>query len=92
MREFLRGEELDDEEEEDFIFSFFSLHSYNWPYLIPRSCFISEKWRKAMNMKIQSIEKEQYLKTCYSSRRAKSIGVKWIYKNKVQWEGRNWEA
>ena len=44
---------------------------------------MSSKWRLAMDSEINSIEKNQTWKLTDLSTGAKTIGVKWIYKTKL---------
>ncbi|XP_020243715.1 uncharacterized protein LOC109821974 [Asparagus officinalis] len=47
----------------------------------------SEKWRKAMDAEIKSIEKNNTWKLVKLPARAKRIGVKWIFKTKYNEAG-----
>lgn len=89
MQDYVSGDELSEEEEESgmnfamvFALSIFSDDPVNF-YEAEKE----EKWMNAMKSEIQSIEKNHTWELVSLPSYAKSIGVKWVYKTKLNEKG-----
>lgn len=86
MRDYVSGEGLSEEEEEEEE----GLHNIVLfaadPTTFEEACK-EAKWRAAMDQEIQSIEKNGTWELCDLPNGAKTIGVKWIFKTKLNENG-----
>ncbi|CAM8965989.1 unnamed protein product [Rhodiola kirilowii] len=84
MRDFVSGEGISEEENEDAAAFFTSLDdptSYS-------EAVKDQKWRDAMNNEIEAIEKNKTWELVNLPANARSIGVKWVFKTKLNEDGK----
>jgi hypothetical protein len=82
MHDYVSGNELSDE---DTIVQF-ALFAYSDPIKF-EDAVKEEKWKKAMDMEIQAIERNDTWELTGLSKGQKTIGVKWVYKTKLNEKG-----
>ena len=83
MEEFVSGEGLSEEEVEAYLIQeVLGEDQTQFEEVVKH-----EKWRKAMDSEIQSIEKNQTWELMDLPTGAKTIGVKWLFKTKLNEEG-----
>lgn len=82
MHDYVSGNELSDE---DTIVQF-ALFAYSDPIKF-KDAVKEEKWKKAMDMEIQAIERNDTWELTDLSKGQKTIGVKWVYKTKLNEKG-----
>lgn len=84
LQDYVRGESLNDEEEEvQYVAMYVSLDD---PYTY-KEAVKEKKWREAMDAEIESIEKNETWELVELPQGSKTIGVKWVYKTKVNERG-----
>jgi len=87
MSDFVSGAEIGEEEAEEDM-SYFALYISNDDPDHYYDAAREEKWQSAMEMEIQSIEKNNTRDLVELPPQAKKIGVKWVYKTKLNEEGK----
>lgn len=85
MENFVSGEEVSDDD--DALMNF-ALYICNDDPINFHDAAREEKWKNAMKLEIQSIEKNQTWELVKLPPHAKKIGVKWVYKKKLNEEGK----
>lgn len=88
MRDFESGDGVDEEEETWANFADFALYICGDDPVDFYEAEKEEKWRQAMLVEIQSIEKNHTWDLVSLPPQAKTIGVKWVYKTKFNEEGK----
>jgi anaerobic ribonucleoside-triphosphate reductase len=83
MNDFVSGDGLSEEEiEENFALYISQDDPTNYDEAVKE-----KKWQEAMKLKIQAIEKNRMWELVSLPDQAKKIGVKWVYKTKLNEEG-----
>lgn len=85
MRDYESGERLSEEEESDESLVF---HISNDDPINFDEAVKEKKWQEAMKFEIQAIERNQTWELVPLPHRAKKIGVKWVFKTKLNEEGK----
>lgn len=85
MKDFVNGDEVSEEEDDLMNFAFYI--SSDDPVHF-QEAEKEEKWNEAMKMEIESIEKNHTWELVHLPPQAKVIGVKWVYKTKLNEEGK----
>lgn len=85
MQDFVIGEEVNDEEE---AFSNFALYVSKDDPVHFYDAVKEDKWNEAMQLEIQSIERNRTWELVDLPPQAKKIGVKWVYRTKLNKEGK----
>ena len=83
MADYTSGEEISDD---DNIAAHYALFAGNNPITFEEA-IKSEKWRKAMDAEIEAIERNNTWKLVVLPQGKKTVGVKWIYKTKLNEKG-----
>lgn len=82
LQDYVLGEELDSEDEELNAMELHDQDPSNYEEAIKE-----DKWKKAMDLEIQMIEKNQTWCLVDLPKNAKCIGVKWVFKTKLNEKG-----
>nr|KYP54551.1 hypothetical protein KK1_000742 [Cajanus cajan] len=82
MIDYVSGDELSDEDTA----AHFALFTGSDPILFAEAVK-EEKWKKAMDVEIQAIEKNGTWELTDLPKGQKTIGVKWVYKTKLNEKG-----
>lgn len=83
LRDFVTGDELSDEEERHSLVMFTSAED---PATFEEA-YKSLKWREAMDMEMRAIKKNETWELTTLPAGAKRIGVKWVFKTKLNEKG-----
>ncbi|KAJ6874187.1 hypothetical protein NC651_032883 [Populus alba x Populus x berolinensis] len=83
MHDFVSGNELSDDEDTIVQFDLFA----NFDPIKFKDAVKEEKWKKAMDLEIQAIERNDTWELTDLPKRQKTIGVKWVYKTKLNEKG-----
>ena len=83
MKDYVSGEELTEEEEESYMVMFAAA---NDPMSFEEAVKHS-KWRLAMDAEMDSISRNDTWEMTYLPAGAKKVGVKWVYKTKLNENG-----
>ena len=82
MRDYETGESVEEVDEE------FAFHISNDDHVNFEEAVKEKKWQEAMELEIQAIERNQTWELVTLSHQEKKIGVKWVFKTKLNEEGK----
>lgn len=88
MRDFVCNEDISEEEGDMANFAYYALFACSDDPVHFYEAEKEEKWKNAMVAEIQSIEKNNTWELVTLPPQAKKIGVKWVYKTKLNEEGK----
>ena len=82
MRDYATGESLSEEDNEAHLAMFTATNPIHFEDVVK-----SEKWRRAMDLELEAINKNDMWELTKLPERGKKVGVKWIYETKFNDNG-----